>query len=94
MKLARYIDLIAAKGNEVLCQSMGFEAPELHKDDYECYLAFHAPKWQKPACVTIDLFNGEVDCYCENDEPRQTFLINDVAMRLGGRFYRNYRRFR
>lgn len=68
------IKAIKTKVDKLLCETMGFKKPELKADEYECYLAYHAPKEQKLACVTIDLINNDVDVYCDGDTARRDYL--------------------
>ena len=85
----RYAGSIKAKANKILCELMGFNTHEFKMNKYECCLVYHAPKYQKQGCVTIDLVNHEVDVFCENDKPREEYLRSVVAFYLGGKYCNN-----
>jgi hypothetical protein len=90
-RIEKLIDIVKAKADKALVEVMGFLPCKVVREGFELYLSYHAPEWQKKGCVTIDIFGGEVEAYCYGDKPREEFLKNDVALRLGGRYIRNYR---
>lgn len=91
-RIKKYVGLVKGKADEILVKGMGFSKAKLVWNKYECYLAYDSPKPMKTGCVTVDIYQGEVDSCCPDDLPREQFLIADVSYRLGGRYARTYRR--